>query len=380
MINCFFRKLFLPFWRLREFIIPVRHRSLCRDESIKRALYWLCKAQDIHPGGGVSTGYDLRQGWLPDFPETTGYIVPTIFDGSKLFDNKDLKERALYMLNWLIEQQSPEGYISGIMEGAQHPLIFDTAQVLFGLIRGYQETKSEKYLEAAIKAGNWLVSVQDSDGKWSRFTFQNHIHTYNTRSAWALMELYSIKPDSRWKKSSLKNIEWALKQQADNGWFHNNYFSPDQPVYTHTIAYATRGILEVGYSLNRNDFIASARKAADALLKVMERNGKIAGSFDASWHPTTTSVCLTGNAQIAIVWLKLYEELKEDRYYHAAKQVIDHLIQIQEKGHFFSSINGAVKGSEPLTGNYLPYVYPNWAAKFFIDSMLLEKRIVNFKG
>lgn len=34
-------------------------------------------------------------------------------------------------------------------------------------------------------------------------------------------------------------------------------------------------------------------------------------------------------------------------------------------------IRGGISGSAPLWGSYIRFGYPNWAAKFFIDAMLL---------
>ncbi len=34
-------------------------------------------------------------------------------------------------------------------------------------------------------------------------------------------------------------------------------------------------------------------------------------------------------------------------------------------------IKGAIAGSFPLWGNYMTFVYPNWASKFFIDALML---------
>ena len=36
---------------------------------------------------------------------------------------------------------------------------------------------------------------------------------------------------------------------------------------------------------------------------------------------------------------------------------------------------GGVKGSFPLDGEYSKYEYPNWAAKFLVDSLMLETDI-----
>ena len=32
---------------------------------------------------------------------------------------------------------------------------------------------------------------------------------------------------------------------------------------------------------------------------------------------------------------------------------------------------GGIPGSLPLWGSYAPFTYPSWAAKFFIDALLL---------
>jgi hypothetical protein len=35
-------------------------------------------------------------------------------------------------------------------------------------------------------------------------------------------------------------------------------------------------------------------------------------------------------------------------------------------------IRGGVKGSHPIWAEYAPFEYPNWAAKFLCDSLMLE--------
>ncbi len=36
---------------------------------------------------------------------------------------------------------------------------------------------------------------------------------------------------------------------------------------------------------------------------------------------------------------------------------------------------GGVKGSHPIDGGYARFEYPNWAAKFLIDALVLESEI-----
>ena len=368
-----FRKTAIPFFIIRDSCIPLQIDTSSRKRTValQKAMNWLCYAQDKGKDGGVSEGYDLRKGWLPPFPETTGYIIPTFLDYYHFTGEKTYKERALKMLEWLLSVQEDNGAISGIIEGARSPLVFDTGQVLFGFVRGYKETKEECYLEAAKKAGDWLVSIQDRDGKWSENVYQNILHSYNVRVAWALLELNKILPQKKYFNAANRNITWTLTQQQDNGWFKHNTFEKTTPVYTHALGYVTRGILEAGILLNNRELIFAAQKTADRLLSLQRKNGALPATFDSRWNPTASSVCLTGSAQVGIVWLRLYQITKDLKYLKAAKLGNSFLIKTQERIPL-RSFEGAIKGSHPIHGNYLTFVYPNWAAKFFVDVLLLE--------
>ncbi len=60
---------------------------------------WLCRAQDIRDGhpdaGGVSAGWSFEDGWLPSYPETTGYIIETFLAASKVLERPDLEKRLI---------------------------------------------------------------------------------------------------------------------------------------------------------------------------------------------------------------------------------------------------------------------------------------------
>ncbi len=366
-----FRRAAIPFFILRDICLPLHTNKTNRTEALQKAMKWLCYAQDRGEGRGVSEGYDLRKSWLLPFPETTGYIVPTFFDYYHFTRESIYKDRALRMLEWLLSVQAENGSISGIIEGAKSPLVFDTGQVLFGFVRGYKETNKERYLAAAEKAGDWLVSIQDQDGKWSRNVYQNIVHSYNVRVAWALLELSEILPKKEYFNAAKRNLAWTLTQQQNNGWFNYNTFEKDTPVFTHALGYVTRSILEAGILLENSKFISAAKKTADVLLSLQKQNGGLPGSFDSKWNPTNSSVCLTGSAQVGIVWLRFYQITNDLRYLKAAELGNSFLIKTQERIPFYS-LRGAIKGSHPIHGNYLTFVYPNWAAKFFVDALLLE--------
>lgn len=345
------------------------------DDALKEAIEWLCRAQDSTPDGGVSEGYHLVHGWLPSYPETTGYIIETFFDYAKITSADSLKERALRMADWLVSIQHEDGSIPDSY--FKKKMVFDTGQVLFGFVRAFEETEDEKYREAGVKAGKWLIDVQEPDGLWQKNAVGEIPHTYYSRVAWSLCRLHQITDDDQFKKSCIKNIEWALLQQKINGWFDNASFTMTNHVkpYTHTIAYTIRGILESGIYLQREDFVESAKKAMNGLLENLPEDGFIAGSYDKDWQGDYRFSCLTGNAQLAIILFKLYQLTNREEYLSTGRKINAYLKSKQEKRINKKNVFGAIAGSFPIWGEYIHFMYPNWAAKFFIDALILENKL-----
>ena len=63
---------------------------------------------------------------------------------------------------------------------------------------------------------------------------------------------------------------------------------------------------------------------------------------------------------------------KEKIYLDAAKKANSYMKSAQDIKSLNKGINGGIKGAFPIYGWYAPFCYPNWAAKFFIDSLMLE--------
>ena len=62
-------------------------------EHLKAAIDWLKYAQDATKDVGVSAQYILGLGWQTSYPETTGYIIPTMFDYFRFTKDEDFRER-----------------------------------------------------------------------------------------------------------------------------------------------------------------------------------------------------------------------------------------------------------------------------------------------
>jgi hypothetical protein len=129
--------------------------------------------------------------------------------------------------------------------------------------------------------------------------------------------------------------------------------------------------------------LKAAEKTARRLLKIFISKGMLFAFWDENWHnhgkylrwTPGRFVCLTGNAQIATVWMWLFEETGDSVWRDAAFKILDHLKALQDISSANEGIRGGIKGSFPVFGSYSAFKYPNWAAKFFADALLLKIKL-----
>ena len=348
-----------------------RHPAYDNEKHIKGAMEWMSYAQKQNNDGGVSAMYSLFEGWHPSYIETTGYIIPTFLNYAEISKNFIYKKEAIEMADFELRSQLASGAFPG---GGKKdtPIVFNTGQVLFGLCRVYEETKDEKYRKAAQKAADWLLSVMDEDGCWRKNDYLNHIHTYNTRTSHALLCACKISGNKAYQKAAEKNIDWALTQQLENGWLQNNGFYPQQEPLVHTIAYSIIGILEAAINSRKKKYLEAAIKAATALMHAQREDGSLQGSFNKEWKSSVKWSCLTGNSQMSIIWQKLFLATKRKEFLDAAKKSNEYMKTVQNLASSNPGIRGGIPGAFPIYGWYAPFCFPNWAAKFFVDALMLE--------
>lgn len=343
---------------------------------------WICRAQDANSDGGVAARYRFSHGWTASYPETTGYIIPTFYNYAAFKRDEKYRQRAERMADWLLSVQQENGAFHGHdVSKKSEPRVFNTGQALLGLVRAFHETGKEIYLVAGIRAGDWLVSVQDPDGTWTKFAYYHRAHTYYTEVDWPLLELYAVTQTPSYYEAASKHLHWTRSHQHPNGWIDQCGFRDDVAPFLHTIAYTMQGWLESGVILQpeaplQNVYVQAALRAAEVLLHRYEVRNFMAGQFDCNWKGTVTYSCLTGNAQTALNWLRLYELTQDARFLNGALKLNDYMKSTQDLQSHNAGIRGGIKGSQPIWGRYISYSYPNWAAKFFIDALLLEDKLL----
>jgi folate-dependent phosphoribosylglycinamide formyltransferase PurN len=85
---------------------------------------------------------------------------------------------------------------------------------------------------------------------------------------------------------------------------------------------------------------------------------------------------LTGNAQMALLWLRLYRLGGDGRFLNAALKALDLVMQAQPVFSSSPDIRGGIPGSYPVWGDYIYLGLPNWAAKFFVDALMEKKSVL----
>lgn len=363
-------------WKERPFN---PQRLLPAGENLRAAYTWLCTAQDATPDNGVAAGYSFFRGWDPSYPETTGYIIPTFLTYASIRPEAQARGRALRMADWEIEVQLPSGAVqSGFLGKRRLPAVFNTGQVLFGWVSAYEATGDDRYAQAAQRAASWLLEQQDPDGAWRRnlsALTTSIVQTHNTRTAWGLALAGTAFHERTWIKAAVRNCQWALRQQQPSGWFRHNGFADFESPLLHTIGYALEGMLGVGELLQEDRFIQSARRGAAPLVHLHRRSGSLKGRYDEGWSPTVSWRCLTGEAQIAMILLRLTRCTGSLSYgtglRETAAKILRDLSRLQDISSPYPETHGAINGATPLWGLYCPFAYPSWAAKFFMDAMML---------
>ena len=349
--------------------------------GLQAAAEWLTRAQDATGCGGVSAYYDAtKRQWAGAYPETTGYIIPTFLRYAEFSGHAEYRERAIRMAEWETAIQLPEGGVrAGTMDATQiAPTIFNTGQVLFGWLSAWQQTQDARLHDSAVRAADWLVAAQDPDGAWRRYAspFAAHgLNTYNTRVAFALARASQVLQEPRYLDAAVRNVQWALAQMRPNGWLENNDLEDNERPLTHTIAYATRGMLEVGLIAGNDAFVEAAARVARAVARTQRHDGALPGRLDSAWRAASRWTCVTGNAQMAIIWQRLARETGERSWLPAAEDANRFNLSIQNLAAADGGVRGALPGSHPRSGDYMRNRYPNWAAKFCMDALMLQLEV-----
>jgi len=360
---------------------PMRKPSdqLTDDQvRLEAALTFITRSIEQCKGCASSKGYMVGKGWLPAYRETTGYIIPTLLDLAAHFNRPGLASTAERLGEWLSQVQEPGGgFIERDLRQDNKPIVFNTGQILHGFNALILRRGRQDLVPHARRAGDFIVSSADQTGSFVRNDRYDIAHAYNVRSAWALLTLGRLLGEKSYENVALANADWTVAQQTANGFFLNNIFQPGWNANTHGIAYVLQGLIEIHCISGHESYLAAVRRAAETVVSVYSAKRHLASEIGENWEFLSSHLCLTGYAQLAIVFFRLYGLDGDKRYLNVGLNLLDDVAVTQDvtspgKPHY-----GGIKGSFPIYGRYAPLQYPNWATKFFIDALLAKHGALN---
>ncbi len=365
---------------LRRYLKPELFEEDSDQVHLDATMEWLKYAQDHDKSdAGIANVYYFYNGWGVSYPETSGYIIPTFLAYSEKFKDKSLKDRAVAIGKWEIDIQAPDGgvYSSVVRKNIR---VFNTGQVMLGWCALYEATKNREFLKAASKAGDYLCTIQETNGSWITSTHCG-ARTLHARVDWALLRCFEITRNPLYEISAVENLKWVLSQQTPNGWFENSQFDDELPIM-HTIIYTLRGLLESHLSnstaVKELDLLSCVKKTVDTLCDCAFDQpvdgvfGLVPRAFDRNWIGTVSDSCITGNVQFACLLFRLSHIIENEKYIKVANALISATKKTQIINTDNRNLRGAVPGTYPMYTGYVPNGYPNWAAKYLADSILMK--------
>jgi hypothetical protein len=362
-------------------------RRLDDEVHLRAALDWLLHSQAVTGTGGFAAAYSFKDGWLPPYPETTGYIIPTLFDACPVLDDARLHQAAVAAAAWEVDIQLPSGAIQAGYWGADPqrfwneepvPAAFNTGQVVLGWNRAFQETGERRFLDAAVRACRFLVECVDEAGVFRRGLSPgptNPTRAYYTRVAHAMAWTGRLADEPTFGMVARRHLDWVVTLLQPDGWFRHAGFEDDDTPLTHTMAYTAEGLLDAGELLEEPRYIDASRRHVAAAAAACERRGLfLPAHFTSGWKSADRFSCVPGNAQFATLWCRHGRRAGDLPLLNTGLKMVDWLKQRQTLDNVEPGICGGLPGAWPIDGGYSIYSYVNWAAKYFVDA-LLEARI-----
>lgn len=336
--------------------------------AMSESVDWLLESFHVNNDMGSSGTRSLRGKWGAVYPETTGYIVPTLYKAGELVGNDEACKVALKQIEFFSNIQNENGSFWQAMDN-QSPIVFDTAQIVEGLLFiAHMSKKPRPILKMINRAVDWLGTQLDDEGRFVDHHYvPDHDPAYYARIAW-LMAAGELIKYSKPRTKTKKLITRIVGLQNENKSFKDWGFHPDQPAHTHTIAYTFRGLWECANMLNDRKLRKQVRSSVHMLSHTIEEQGGIAGAYDESWQGDSAYICAVGNAQLAILYLLMYQHSGSKKYLKHVTDLMKPLVKSQRPKLVH---RGAIPSSIPMSGKYQKLKYTNWTQKFYCDALYM---------
>lgn len=332
------------------------------EKALFNNLIWIKKSFAHNNNLGSSGWSNLLGKFSAPYPETTGYLIPTLINSSQYLNDSSYLLLAEKQVDFFSSIQNSDGsFYQSINNKA--PIVFDTSQILLGLCAIYQYQINSKLLEQINLCLDWLLSLIDKKGHFTNYNFtKQSCPAYYSRVFWAMLlaqKLLGLKANPL----ILSGVNSILQQRQSNNSFLQWGFDNESYVLTHNIVYTLRGLYETALLSDNKELLSVVENCINSIISKILADNKLYGAYNHQWEPDRSMVCSVGNAQLAYLMLTI----DRSKYSVAIKKVLQPLLLKQSN----TVVNkGAVPSSLPIWGRYQRWRYTNWTQKFFCDALL----------
>ncbi len=307
-------------------------------EVYNRAINWI-KNNTLKNQGII-----CHSGKMKPYPEVTGYYIPTLIRWG-------YRQLAVSYADWLMTVQKKDGSWYDTDDVA--PYIFDSAQILKGLLAVYDIHKNQIGVkEAIIRGCDWIFSCMKEDGRL--VTPSKDCWGEDESICSELIHIYCISPLMEAGKRFQKP-EYIEKSKMILQYYKENYKDTimNFSLLSHFYAYVMEALVDLGET-------DMAIKAMNNISGYRNENGDVPAYHDVQW------VCSTGMFQLALVWYRLGEIDKGNKTFSRACQ-----LQNESGGWYGSYI---IDDETCETNDYFPFDEISWCNKYFLDALYYKNK------
>ena len=290
------------------------------DARLAAALAWLEQAQDAL-GCGAFPGALNGAGCLTPSAGATASLIPTLYAAATRCDRADLAARAERAALWTTNSQTASGGMPG---GPAR-----TGEALRGWLGAFAATGCGVFAGAAQRAGRFLLATLDDDGFW------RHRLRSQAGTAWALAAASRPLGAPEFRAAAARHLRAIARQRVREG-ASGAGLGPG----------ALRGVLEGACVLEDERLVAWAASEAEAAVEAadMRQDGDLAAC-----------------AQLAVVWLRLWETTGGRVWLEPARSALGYLESLQAGGIPETAASPARVSSR--------------ATQLFIDALMLAEAL-----
>jgi hypothetical protein len=367
---------------------PVQLAALSQEDDravisrgMGRALGWLEAAAAHWNCGGFAARYDLRtHRYQGPYPETTGYLVPTLLQIADIREEHSTSARALSAGQWLRSRQREDGSVRCNIDSGPDDRDKADAIVLFdcgAILQGFSALARQQggpWRESASRLGRFLCESQRADGFWDRHLYFPTFGTHNALVAYALIDAGRTIGEPRFADAG-RNCLTALRPRIlPSGFIEGCEFGGDpQTMFLHPYAYTLEGYVKAAMVDDSGDNLAVAEHALERMAEHMDRRGVLPAAYlDRALAPVRADAATTGLAQLAGLFFKVARFAHRDDFSPLARRIMSFLRGCMFSDEAEAGARGGIPASFPVGGGYGPYTINNWTMKYFLDASLEE--------